>query len=862
MSARYSVWRIMLRVDKMLFWLICLFIRKRLGMRPQSRTAPYVVSSTRFAVCTRFTPPLWSGQAVVIGRLLDGLDPEVYCLVSLPLSSGSDKPDFTHALPGKRILLPQERSLGLLNRLPWISRLRLFYQIWQRGNNIARALKAESVDMIVGCSGDMLDIPAAYFASRILDCRFVLYFFDDYSEQWWADPPLKKFISRIERLVVPYAIVILTTNEFMQAEIKKRYGRDSTVIHNPRPLGALAEPVLEFPSDPHEIRLVFTGAVYHLNYDILRKIIAAIAALPQHRLRLHIYTAQARAQLEQEGLIGPHVEIHGHLPPDKIAEVQSKADILLIPFSFLAAAKGIVRTAATAKLADYLATGRPILALCPEDCFINWYLTHHDCGIAASSDNADEISSAIEKIVSDARLRERLRHNALQCAHNDFDPKNAQRQLLDAIGLQELPQYLRIPPPAPQAGQLRITQVSGFDLLGIQVNGFLTHKYFQEKGHESRMLVYGKMSADECVHELGGETAYILNYCSRYLEKQSSMNAIMSALSFSIASNPVVRDADIVNLQLIHNAPFFGLLNLPRLSQKKRVVLSVHDMFLMTGHCVYSLDCERWKIGCGNCPDLDIPIPVKRDKTARNWKLKKWIFERSRLDIVVGSRWQEDRVRQSPILSRFPVHNIPYGVDTRIYRVGDKRAARAKLGIPDDAHVIAFRAPLGRNFKGTEYIEAALSAYSPQKRTYLLTFQGRGSFEKLRQKYDFIEFDWVFDQERIALVLRAADIFLMPSTAEAFGLMALESMACGTPVIVFEGTALPEAIDAPNSGIAVPYKDSDALMHAISKCFNNPAYLAELRENGLRHVAAKHTFEAYADAYLALYERLAAEQRH
>ena len=101
----------------------------------------------------------------------------------------------------------------------------------------------------------------------------------------------------------------------------------------------------------------------------------------------------------------------------------------------------------------------------------------------------------------------------------------------------------------------------------------------------------------------------------------------------------------------------------------------------------------------------------------------------------------------------------------------------------------------------------------------------------------------------------------MPSIAEGFGLMAVESMACGTPVIVFEGTALPETIAAPDCGIAVPYKDSDALRQAIERLLRDPDLHRHLRENGLRHVAAKHSFEAYAKGYLRLYERLTSETK-
>ncbi len=52
---------------------------------------------------------------------------------------------------------------------------------------------------------------------------------------------------------------------------------------------------------------MFTGAVYHLNYDIFRSLIEAIGWLEHANVRLHIYTAQPAAELAAQGLVGPHV---------------------------------------------------------------------------------------------------------------------------------------------------------------------------------------------------------------------------------------------------------------------------------------------------------------------------------------------------------------------------------------------------------------------------------------------------------------------------------------------------------------------------------------------------------------------------
>src|SRR4030095_8523730 len=64
-----------------------------------------------------------------------------------------------------------------------------------------------------------------------------------------------------------------------------------------------------------------------------------------------------------------------------------------------------------------------------------------------------------------------------------------------------------------------------------------------------------------------------------------------------------------------HNlhSDYFDLRALPWLSNKVPVVLSLHDAWLLSGHCAHSFDCDRWRIGCGDCPDLTIYPALRRD---------------------------------------------------------------------------------------------------------------------------------------------------------------------------------------------------------------------------------------------------------
>jgi len=106
----------------------------------------------------------------------------------------------------------------------------------------------------------------------------------------------------------------------------------------------------------------------------------------------------------------------------------------------------------------------------------------------------------------------------------------------------------------------------------------------------------------------------------RFIFKPFSLNGIGGVGSLRIKNHKTFLDADIVNFQRIYD--FFSYLALPRLTENKPTVFTLHDMWAFTGHCYHSLDCDRWKTGCRNCPYPNIHPTIRRDNTRLEWKLK------------------------------------------------------------------------------------------------------------------------------------------------------------------------------------------------------------------------------------------------
>jgi glycosyltransferase involved in cell wall biosynthesis len=98
----------------------------------------------------------------------------------------------------------------------------------------------------------------------------------------------------------------------------------------------------------------------------------------------------------------------------------------------------------------------------------------------------------------------------------------------------------------------------------------------------------------------------------------------------------------------------------------------------------------------------------------------------------------------------------------------------------------------------------------------------------------------------------------MPSTQEAFGLMAVESMACGTPVIVFEGTSLPDVIKAPHGGLAVSAKNSEALAAATRQVLEDETLRSKLGHQARQIAEQDYSFALYCQRHIKLYEEVIA----
>jgi glycosyltransferase involved in cell wall biosynthesis len=228
-------------------------------------------------------------------------------------------------------------------------------------------------------------------------------------------------------------------------------------------------------------------------------------------------------------------------------------------------------------------------------------------------------------------------------------------------------------------------------------------------------------------------------------------------------------------------------------------VVTLHDMWMLTGHCAHSLDCGRWVTGCGQCPDLRLEPAIRRDATAENWRRKQAIYAGSRLQVATPSRWLRDRVVESMLGPQVrDLRVIPNGIDTSVFHPAQRREVREALGLPlDDRIVLLTTGSRGSMWKDDQTLRAAMAEVRANDDTAATLFVavGRESAVAGTGQARTRSIPFQHDPRVMAQYYQAADLYLHAARADTFPLAVLESMGCGTPVIATAVGGIPEQID-------------------------------------------------------------------
>lgn len=330
--------------------------------------------------------------------------------------------------------------------------------------------------------------------------------------------------------------------------------------------------------------------------------------------------------------------------------------------------------------------------------------------------------------------------------------------------------------------------------------------------------------------------------------------------SHRLHAHPLVQGADVLHFQNLHGG-FFNPLSVSGLSALKPCVWTLRDMQALTGACAHAFACDAWAQGCGHCPDLTVYPGLPVDSTAELWRLKKLVSEHARLFIVTPSRWLAEKAEKS-LLGRHPVSVIVNATDTDVFRPRDKAAARAALGLPRDALIlgaVAHGGPLENAWKGGAYTLAATEALARLHPGLLFANVGGG--EDAPERPGVVNIPHTRDENRLAEIYSALDLFLYTSLADTCPLVVIEALSCGLPVVSFATGGVPELVRDGVDGRVTPYRDTEALLRAASALVARPALLRRMGRAAREGALLRFGLDRLARQYEAVYAQAMAEAR-
>ena len=182
----------------------------------------------------------------------------------------------------------------------------------------------------------------------------------------------------------------------------------------------------------------------------------------------------------------------------------------------------------------------------------------------------------------------------------------------------------------------------------------------------------------------------------------------------------------------------------------------------------------------------------------KEFESKKNCYQNTTFPIIVSTKYMKNQIENNSILKNHPINIIPFGIEEPDIEQSDVIDFRKKYEIETMKVVIGFRNNNGY-IKGCEYIYAALKEVD--RDICIISVGGDPIPEEIQNQYECRSLRWLTEKEMQSFY-EVCDIFLMPSLAESFGLMALEAMIHSVPVITFKNTAIQEIVNAPECGIA------------------------------------------------------------
>ena len=404
---------------------------------------------------------------------------------------------------------------------------------------------------------------------------------------------------------------------------------------------------------------------------------------------------------------------------------------------------------------------------------------------------------------------------------------------------------------------MKVLEVNYTDLPGRIFDGYDLHLELRKKGVDARQVVLNKLSDTETVDQIIKDS--IMQMQLEEYERRNRISHLIYPNASIFEKMDVVKKADLIHYHILHNY-MFSLFDYEELMNNHRSVWTIHDPWIVTGDCIYPLICEKWLDGCENCPNTDgYGYGAKPKNTHFMWERKREALSSINPHIIVSCNFMKKYLEDSPLTKHFnKIHTIPFGV--KIEENEKKKGLdREFFSINEKDIVIGFRAEEG-SVKGCQYIHEALRKLNVQNQITIITVGNAKISEDIEKRYQVIQLGWVNDSNLMKKFWNVVEIFIMPSLAESFGLMAIEAMAHQCAVVCFENTTVEELTEAPMCGVTASYASASSIKEKLEHLIQQKDDIILRGKLGREIVESKYRFETYVDKHIELYKEIVMEK--
>ena len=301
---------------------------------------------------------------------------------------------------------------------------------------------------------------------------------------------------------------------------------------------------------------------------------------------------------------------------------------------------------------------------------------------------------------------------------------------------------------------------------------------------------------------------------------------------------------DVVNLHWLGNE----MISLKEISKiKAKVVWTLHDMWPFCGAEHYT----------SNLRFIEGYNKKNRPSDESGFDLNKYIWNKKNKyfkninNFICTSSWMLNKAKQSKLLENKNIEEIPLTLDKDFWKPVNNKFSKNFFGIKDDENVIVFGAEnfLKNSRKGFDCFLKVIEKIEIKKlcNYKVLLF---GTDEKLNLKNpnkNIITLGKISDEYSLKLIYSAADVVVIPSTMESFGLVALEAIHCGSPCVAFEETSLESLIDHKINGYLAKKRSDEDMKDGILWCLNN---LKDKKNAIYKNAVEKFDYEKITNQYL------------